>query len=125
MINTDIYIEYQAYGHMHMVLTHKLQEYSNIKRPSVGTVVKFLGEAAQQTRQDYPRTEVIAGSELSSLIEAKLNYDLEQKYLSYVSKAANDYLTALRQLVRPTRRQIDNALQAVLNNVTKNLLQVY
>lgn len=125
MINTDIYIEYQAYGHLHMLLTQKLQEHSNIKRPSVGTVVKLLGEAAQQTRQDYPRTEVIAGSELSSLIEAKLNYDLEQKYLSYVSKATNDYLTALRTLVRPTRRQIDNALQAVLNNVTKDLLLVY
>lgn len=125
MINTGVYLKYQAYGQLHKTLMEKSQEINNVQRPAVSTVIRLLGDAAAQRRQNYPRVTINPVVGLAELFEHKMQYDRQEKYLYYISDVTEENMRALKELDRPTRGKIRKTLQNVLNNVVKNLLMVY
>lgn len=124
MINTNVYLKYQAYGHVIKTLRQKLTDINDVQRPSVSTVIKLLGDSAAHCRQEANITVCSIDYELPRLLEYKLNYDVQKKYLDYISGATGEIIFALRELQRPTRGQIDKALSTVLNRAQAEMLVI-
>lgn len=125
MINTDIYLKYQAYGRVHKELMSQLQQLNNVQRPSVSTIIKLLENAANKHKETCPRVTPTLNDSLTDVIKNKLEYDEQEKYLKYIQEAEETYTKALKTLNRPTRGQVHKTLQKVLDNAIKELLKVY
>lgn len=116
MINTDVYLKYQAYGHVIGTLRDKLTELNDVQRPAVNTVTRLLGDAAAQCRKEVKPSDFNPNVELADLIAWKLDTDEREKYLGYIADCTIDCLSVLKKLNRPTRGKIDTALGQVLHS---------
>ena len=116
MLNTDVFLKYQAYGHVIETLRNKLTELNNVQRPAVNTVTRLLGDSAAQCRKEVRPTDINPNRELADLIDWKLDTDEREKYLGYIADCTVDCLKALKKLSRPTRGQIDTTLGQVLHS---------
>lgn len=116
MINTDVYLKYQAYGHVIGTLRDKLTELNNVQRPAVSTVTRLLGDSAAQCRKEVKPSDINPDTGLADLIAWKLDTDEREKYLGYIADCTVDCLNALKKLNRPTRGQIDTTLGQVLHS---------
>ena len=124
MLNTDVFIRYQAYGHVIGTLRNKLTELNNVQRPAVNTVIRLLGDAAAQCRKEVRLSDINPDTGLADLIAWKLNTDEQKKYLDYIADCTAICLYALRELNRPTRGKIDTALDQVLQGAKAAMLTI-
>lgn len=116
MLNTDVFIRYQAYGCVINTLKDNLNELKT-QRPAVNTVTKLLGDAAAQCRKRVRLNDIERKADLADVIAWKLDNIEREKYLEYIADCTYDCLIVLKRLNRPTRTQIDTTLGQVLHKV--------
>lgn len=116
MLNTNVFLKYQAYGHVITTLRERLLDHNAAQRPSVNTVIKQLGDCAAQCRKEVRPSNINPSAGLADLIEWKLDADEREKYLGYIADCTVDCLNVLKKLNRPTRGQIDTVLGQVLHS---------
>lgn len=116
MINTDVFLKYQAYGHVITALREKLLDYNAAQRPSINTVIKQLGDCAAQCRKEVKPSDLNPDTGLADLIAWKMDTDEREKYLGYIADCTVDCLNALKKLNRPTRSQVSATLGQVLHS---------
>lgn len=116
MLNTDVFIKYQAYGCVINILKDNLDKLKT-KRPAANTVTKLLGDAAAQCRKRARLNDIEHKADLADVIAWKLDNIEREKYLEYIADCTYDCLIVLKRLNRPNRMQIDTALGQVLHKV--------